>query len=283
MAFKFDVVGKTIEPVEYRYTWKDTVLYALGIGAKADELDYLYEGRGPRVYPSFAVIAAQQPMVRALGSTEGPFEKIVHGAQRVTLHAAIPPEGTLKSTATIEGIYDLRRMAQVVARTSTVDAATGRPLFDTEWSILYLGEGGFGGEMRKEPDKTAAPSRAPDFRVEEATTAEQALLYRLSGDLNPLHADPDFPLVARFEGKPILHGLATYGFMVRAVAKAACGGDASRIRSIAARFARPVWPGQTLVTEGWVEGQRVFARTSIKERDEVVLSHVALDIAPAGS
>jgi acyl dehydratase len=282
MAFNFDAVGKTGEPVEYRYTWKDTALYALGIGAKADELDYLYEGRGPRVYPSFAVIPAHEPMAGALESTGGPFDKIVHGAQRVRLHAPIPPEGTLRTTATVEGIYDLRRMAQVVTHTSTVDAATGQPLFDTEWSILYLGEGGFGGEMRKEPEKTAAPSRAPDFRVEEGTAPEQALLYRLSGDLNPLHADPEFPLVARFEGKPILHGLATYGFMVRAIAKAACGGDASRIRSIAARFARPVWPGQTLVTEGWVEGPRVFARTSIKERNEVVLSHVALDIAPMG-
>ena len=163
-------------------------------------------------------------------------------------------------------------------KTETVEAATGTKLFDTEWNILYLGEGGFGGANRPEDEKSVAPSRAADFTIEDATSAEQALLYRLSGDTNPL-ADPAFSLVARFEGKPILHGLATFGFMTRAIVKVACGGDGARVKSISARFARPVWPGQTLVTEGWIEGKRVLARTSVKERNEVVLSHVALDIA----
>jgi acyl dehydratase len=278
MPFKFDVVGQRTEPVEFDYTWKDTVLYALGIGAKADELDYLYEGRGPKVYPSFAVIPAYPPLTAALAKTEGPFDKVVHGAQKVFVHAPIPPAAKLRTSAIVEGIYDMKRMAQAVVKTETVDAASGAKLFDTEWSILYLGEGGFGGTPRPEEEKHAAPSREPDFHIEEATTAEQALLYRLSGDLNPLHADPEFPLVARFEGKPILHGLATYGFMTRAVVKGACGGDANKIRSISARFARPVWPGQTLVTDGWVEGQRVFARTSVKERSEVVLSHGMIEL-----
>ncbi len=279
MAFKFDVVGRKSEPVEYTYTWKDTVLYALGIGAKADELDYLYEGRGPKVYPSFAVIPAFAPLRVALEATEGPFEKVVHGAQKVVLHAPIPPAGTLRTTATVEGIYDMKRMAQAIVKTETVDAASGAKLFDTEWSILYLGEGGFGGKSRPEEEKLAAPSREPDFHIEEVTSPEQALLYRLSGDLNPLHADPNFPLVARFEGKPILHGLATFGFVTRAVVKGACNGDATKITSIAGRFARPVWPGQTLTTDAWIEGKRVFARMSVKERNEVVLSHVMLGLA----
>jgi acyl dehydratase len=254
------------------------VLYALGIGAQADELDYLYEGRGPRVYPSFAVIPAYPAMTTALATTEGPLDKIVHGAQKVLIHAPIPAAATLKTTAVVEGIYDLRRMAQAVVRTHTVEAQSGAPLFDTEWSILYLGEGGFGGEPRPEDPKVPTPTRAADFRVEQKSAPEQALLYRLSGDFNPLHADPDFPLVARFSGKPILHGLATFGFMTRAVVKGACDGDAARVRSISARFARPVWPGETLVTEGWVEGHRVAARTSAKERAEVVLSHVVVEI-----
>jgi acyl dehydratase len=277
MPFDFDAVGKTTEPVEHRYTWKDTVLYALGIGAKTDELDYLYEGRGPKVYPSFAVIPAYVPMATALRTTGGSIDKIVHGAQKVRLHAEIPPNGTLKTTATVEGLYDLKRMTQALVRTRTTDAV-GTALFETEWSILFLGEGGFGGKPRPEEPKVSAPARAPDFQVEEATSAEQALLYRLSGDLNPLHADPAFPLVERFEGRPILHGLATFGFMVRAAVKGACHGDGARVRSISARFARPVWPGQTLVTEGWVEGHKVLARTCVKERTEVVLSHVVLEI-----
>jgi acyl dehydratase len=281
MAFDFSVVGKPTAPFEFTYDWKDTVLYALGVGAKVNELEYLYEGRGPRVYPSFAVIPAFAPLHASLQRTQGPFDKIVHGAQKVLLHAPIPPQGTLATTGIVEGIYDLKKMAQALVKTETRDAKTGARLFDTEWSILYLGEGGFGGSPRPEEEKTSAPSRAADFRVEETTSPEQALLYRLSGDLNPLHADPEFPLVARFEGKPILHGLATFGFMTRAAVKSACNGDSTRVRSISARFARPVWPGQTLVTEGWIEGSRVFARTSVKERNEVVLSHVALEIAPA--
>lgn len=280
MAFNFEAVGKPTAPTEFTYTWKDAVLYALGIGAKVSELDYLYEGRGPKVYPSFAVIPAFAPMHTALSGIDGPFDKVVHGAQKVVLHAPIPPAATVETTAVVEGIYDLKRMAQAIVKTRTVDARTRTPMFDTEWSILFLGEGGFGGSPRPDnKDKVSLPSREPDFRIEEATMPEQALLYRLSGDLNPLHADPEFPLVARFEGKPILHGLATFGFMTRAVIKAACNGDSSRVLSISGRFSRPVWPGQTLVTEGWIEGSKVLARTSVKERNEVVLSDVVLEIA----
>ena len=280
MPFKFDMVGQRTEPSKFTYSWKDTVLYALGIGAKVDELDYLFEGRGPKVFPSFAVIPAFTPLTTALARTEGPFDKVVHGAQKVIIHAPVPAEATLETTAIVEGIYDLKRMAQAIVKTETVDAKSGAKLFDTEWSIIYLGEGGFGGASRPEEQKQAAPAREPDFKIEQATTPEQALLYRLSGDLNPLHADPDFPLVGKmFDGKPILHGLATFGFMTRAITQGACGGDASKIRSISARFARPVWPGQTLVTDGWIEGRKVFARTSVKERNEVVLSHVTLDLA----
>ena len=277
MPFNFDAVGQATAPFEYRYDWKTVALYALGIGAKADELDYVYEGRGPKVYPSFAVIPAYDPLAAALASTGGDFSKIVHGAQKVWVRSPIKPAATLKSTATVTGIYDLKRMAQAFITTNTVDAATGETVFDTEWSILYLGEGGFGGKSKPEEPKNSPPARDPDFRIEETTAPEQALLYRLSGDLNPLHADPEYPLVARFEGKPILHGLATFGFMTRAAIRGACGGDASKVRSISARFARPVWPGQTLVTEGWIEGTRVYARTSVKERNEVVLSHVTIE------
>src|SRR5262249_41133670 len=161
------------------YGWTDVVLYALGIGAQADDLDYLYEGRGPKVYPSFAVIPAYPAMTSALAATEGPFDKIVHGAQKVLVHAPIPASGSLKTTAplpasgspkppaVVEGIYDLRRMAQAVVRTRTVEASSNAPLFDTEWSILYLGEGGFGGVARPEDAKTPTPARASDFQVEQ--------------------------------------------------------------------------------------------------------------------
>ena len=277
MALDLSCVGLVTEPVRHAYAWKDVALYALGVGATRDELDYLYEGRGPKVLPSFAVIPAFAPLKAAMGNAGVSFDNVVHGHQKVTLHAALPPEGELSTTARVEAVYDMKKMAQVVVRTETRDAG-GRSLFDTEWGILVLGEGGWGGEPPPGREG-AAPTRAPDFRVEEKTTPEQALLYRLLGDGNPLHADPDFPLVkTRFGGKPILHGLCTFGFMTRAVAKAVCGGDAGRIRRLSARFSKPVWPGDTLVTEGWRDGANVRLRTTTLERGEAVLSHCAAEV-----
>ncbi len=277
MALDLTCVGLATEPTTHAYTWRDVALYALGVGAKRDELDYLYEGRGPKVLPSYAVVPAYPAVLRATERAGVGFDKVVHGHQRVTLHAPLAPSGTLRTTAKIAAVYDMKRMAQVVVHTETRDEA-GAHLFDTEWGIVVLGEGGWGGEAPPGREGSA-PSRPADLRVEEKTSPEQALLYRLSGDLNPLHADPEFPLVKeRFRGEPILHGLCSYGFLTRAIAKGACGGDASRIRTLSARFTKPVWPGDTLVTEAWVEGSKVYARTSTLERGEAALSHARAEI-----
>jgi acyl dehydratase len=278
MTFVLDAVARRTDPSRWSYTWKDAALYALGVGARASELDYLYEGRGPRVLPSFAVLPAFEPVMRAVAAIGGPMDQVVHGAQRVTLHRPFAPHATLETTARVEGLYDLKRMTQTVVTTETRDADSGALICETAWSIIFLGVGGTSTGERPREEKPSPPSREPDFVREEQTLPEQALLYRLSGDVNPLHADPDFALVARFEHKPILHGLATYGFMVRAVVHGALNGDSSRVRAIQGRFSKPVWPGETLVTEGWVEGERIFARTSVKERGEVVLSHCAIDL-----
>lgn len=278
MALDRSCVGRVTAPVRHAYTPKDTALYALGVGAKRDELDYLYEGRGPRVLPSFAVIPAFAPLAAAMGDAGVSFDNVVHGHQRVTVHAPLPPAGELFTTARVAAVYDMKKMAQVVIVTATRDAADAL-LCETEWGVLVLGEGGWGGEAPPGREG-AAPTRPPDFRVEEATAPEQALLYRLLGDGNPLHADPDFPLVReRFGGRPILHGLCTFGFMTRAVARAVCGGDAGRIRRLGARFSKPVWPGDTLVTEGWRDGAMVRLRTTTLERGEAVLSHCTAEVA----
>ncbi len=278
MALDLTCVGVATEPTSHAYAERDVILYALGVGAKRDELDYLYEGRGPKVLPTFAVIPSFPAVIRATDRAGVTVDKVVHGHQKVTLHAPLAPSGTLSTTATIAAIYDMKRMAQVVVRTETRDDA-GRHVFDTEWGIIVLGEGGFGGEPP--PGREAsAPSRPADFRVEEKTSPEQALLYRLSGDLNPLHADPDFSLVReRFQGAPILHGLCSYGFMTRALVRSACGGDASRLRSVSARFTKPVWPGDTLITEGWIEASQIYVRSSTAERGEAVLSHGRAELA----
>lgn len=278
MTFNLEAVGQRTKNFAYSYQWRDTVLYALGVGAKKAELDYLYEGRGPKVLPSFAVIPAFEPVMHAVELVNGPMDKVVHGAQRVTIHRAFPKSATLHTTAIVEGLYDLKRMTQAVVKTQTVDSASGELLCETSWSLIFLGIGGINTSPRPDEERPSAPAREPDFTVEEQTSQEQALLYRLSGDVNPLHADPEFPLVARFENKPILHGLATYGFMVRAVIHSALKGQGERVRAIQGRFSKPVWPGETLITHCWVEDKRVIARTSVKERSEVVLSHCALDI-----
>jgi acyl dehydratase len=288
MAFDLSIVGKESEPQRHSYAWKDTVLYALGVGAKIDELDYLYEGRAPdvtsaapaqrglrpKVLPSFAVVPTFKPMFDLLAKTGGSYANVVHGGQRVVVHKPLAAEGDLVTIARVKGLYDLRKFTIVHVATETTDGAGDR-VFDTLWTIIFRGEGGFGGQPPpREPSGIEIPKDRPaDFRIEEATTREQALLYRLSGDLNPLHADPEFAHSVGFEQGPILHGLCTYGHMVRHVARGACGGDATRLTGFEGSFKRPVWPGDTLVTEGWVVAPgKIALSMSVKERAEVVIA-----------
>lgn len=274
MALDLSLVGQTSAPTSFSYTWKDAVLYALGIGAKKDELDYLYEGKGPLVVPSFAVVPMFQPMLERVQATGGDLAMVVHGAQTVRVFAPLPPAATFSITASIRGIYDMRKFAVVLVDTEGNDE-TGKKMFATTSQIIFRGAGGFGGEPPpKEPKEIEIPKgQAPDFSIEEKTTPEQALLYRLSGDLNPLHADPEFAAKVGFEQGPILHGLCTYGFMIRHVVKGVCGGNAAKITGFEARFRKPVWPGDTLVTDGWkVAPGKIALSVRVKERDENVIT-----------
>lgn len=280
MALDLSLVGKPTEPKTFKYTWKDTVLYALGVGAKKDELDLLYEGKGPQVLPSFAVVPTFGPMFDLLAQSGGDFSMVVHGGQRVRLHRPIAPEGELSTTAVLRGIYDLRKFATVVVDTTSHDAS-GAPVFETSWTMIFRGAGGFGGQT---PPKGEVPPRPrdkePAFTFEETTSPEQALLYRLSGDPNPLHADPEFAERVGFPQGPILHGLCTYGFMVRHLGKGLLGGDYSRLRAFEAQFRRPVWPGDTLSTTGTLDdtGRIVSLAVNVKQRDEAVLGSAWAEI-----
>jgi acyl dehydratase len=274
MALDLNLVGKPGEAQKYTYTWKETALYALGIGAKKDELDYLFEGRGPKVYPSFAVVPKFPPMLDALGRSGGNLAMVVHGAEKVVIHEPFAPSGTLASRSTIRAIYDMRKFAQMLIDTESRDEK-GELVSVTTSSILFRGEGGFGGEPppKEEGGPSVPKDRAADFVIEEATSKEQALLYRLSGDPNPLHADPEFAKNVGFEQGPILHGLCTFGFMVRHLAKGACSGDATRITTIEGQFRRPVWPGDTIATHGWkMPDGKVALQVKVKERDENVIT-----------
>jgi acyl dehydratase len=274
MPLDLSLVGKPLDAETFAYTWKEPVVYALGIGAKRDELDYLYEGKGPKVYPSFAVVPKFPPMLKLLGMSGGNLAMVVHGGEKVVVHKPFASSGTLKTVGQIKAIYDMRKFAVVHVETETKDEK-GELVATTLSSILFRGEGGFGGEPTpKDEDAIKVPKGTPpDFSIEEGTTKEQALLYRLSGDPNPLHADPEFAAAVGFPQGPILHGLCTFGHMVRHAAKGACGGDASRLAAFEAQFRRPVWPGDTLVTEGWnVASGKVALQVKVKERDEIVIA-----------
>ncbi len=285
MGFDLGIVGKTSDVSRFTYSWKDVVLYALGVGAKKNELDFLYEGASfgnvqrttedrPKVIPSFAVVPTFSVMLSYLNKTGGDLAMVVHGAQRFKIHKRFAPSGVLASTATVRGIYDMRKFASVLIDTQTRDDK-GELVCEGLWTIIYRNHGGFGGQPPpKEPSGIDVPKdRAPDFTIEEKTSPEQALLYRLSGDPNPLHADPEFAKSVGFEQGPILHGLCTYGYMVRHAAKGACGGDATRLTGFEGRFSKPVWPGDTIVTQGWIVAPgKVALSVSVKERNEVVIS-----------
>jgi acyl dehydratase len=277
MAIKLGLVGKKSDAVPFSWTWKDTVLYGLGVGGKVDELDFLYEGRGPKVLPTFAVVPSFNAMLSVAGDLGANPMMILHGEQKIILHRPIPPQGTVKTTATVTGIYDKGKGALVIAEANSVDEK-GEKLFDNVFSIFVRGEGGFGGERGPEAVKADPPAgAAPDFEVVEQTTREQALLYRLSGDINPLHADP---AMAKFGGfdRPILHGLCTYGHAGRAVLKGACGGDPTKLKSFAARFSGVVFPGDTLTTRGWkTPGGYVVTVTT--QEGKVVLSNAIAEVA----
>lgn len=250
MSLDLAAVGFETEPFVFDYDWKTTALYALGVGATKDELDYLYEARGPLVVPSFAVVPTYPALVPLVEKARADMSKVVHGSQLIRLHAPIPSGGRLLTVARLDGCYDLKRMSQVVFSTRTT-TAEGKLLFETEWSLIVRDTGGFGGPR---PPKTRShkpkAGSEPVFSLEEKTTPEQALLYRLSGDLNPLHADPDFARDVGFPEGPILHGLCTFGFMTRALVRGALKGDGVRLRELSVSFKKPVWPGELLTTTG---------------------------------
>jgi acyl dehydratase len=208
--------------------------------------------------------------------------KVVHGSQEVRLHAAIPPSGTLKTIARIDGLYDLKRLSQVVFSTKTTHEE--KLLFETTWTLVVRDTGGFGGPRPPKSEAPKLPKEAqPLFEKTERIAEEQALLYRLSGDLNPLHADPEFARDVGFQEGPILHGLCTYGYVTRAVIEGACSGDPNRLKKISVGFKKPVWPGETLRTVGYRTGDgRVALAAFAEDRPEAVVGAAWAEVGEAG-
>lgn len=271
-------VGLALGPLDHKVTWRDVILYHLGIGARATDLHFVWEGAkdGLKVCPSYAVIPAFQPFFRVLKELKIDLRTVLHGEEAIRLHGPIPSEGILKTTVQVAGIYDKKKAALVVLETQTTDEA-GTALFDTRASLFCRGLGGWGGDPGPKAESVPVPrDRAPDFEISQKTTEEQAALYRLSGDVNPLHIDPETAQAAGFP-KPILHGLCTFGFATRAILEGACGGDVNRLKAFQVRFADVVFPGDVITTRGWkLEGGR-YAIEAATER-AVVLSHALAEV-----
>lgn len=264
MAINPDAVGTRSEAGTRSWTSKDALLYALGVGAGSldpvgSELEFTTENSKDvtqRVLPTMPVVLGAGGNVLA---ELGPFNwaMLLHAEQGIELHRELPVEGTLEASSEIAAIHDKGKGALVVLEAKAKLVDDGTPLFTSRTSLFIRGEGGFGGD-RGPSVKREPPDRAPDHRVVYATRADQALLYRLNGDRNPLHSDPSFAKLAGFD-KPILHGLCTYGFTGRALLHTLCGSDPARFHAMDARFSSPVFPGEELTIEMWVDdGEATF-------------------------
>jgi acyl dehydratase len=256
------LIGVPMEPQERSWTATDALLYAVGVGAGLGdplaELEFTTENSGgirQQVLPTFAVLIAQVRSGRSLGSFDRAL--LVHAEQSFELHRPLPVQGTVRTVCTVTGIYDKGSGALAVTENTAVDVATGEPLVTSRSGTFIRGEGGFGGDRRISGSGSSGsgpwqrPGRAPDYRVVQLTRPEQALLYRLSGDRNPLHADPAFAARGGFS-RPILHGLCTYGVTGRALLHALCGSDPARFLAMSGRFSHPVLPGESLVVSIWL-------------------------------
>jgi acyl dehydratase len=271
MPLDLTAVGLVTGPVLRSWTATDAILYALGVGAGTGELGYTTEntqGVTQQAVPSLAAVLSQHPDLRPkLGDIN--MATVVHAQQALELHRPLQPDGTVELTATVTGMYDKGSGALVVSTTQGRDPADKSPMFTATAGIFIRGAGGFGGE--RGPSETwQRPDRSPDAVVRYQTWESQPLLYRLSGDRNPLHSDPAFAARAGFS-RPILHGMATYGMCCRALVEAACDGDPARLTAMSGRFSKPVLPGDPLTIAIWRDGaDGLFQVTGARD---VVLDH----------
>jgi len=274
-----DLVGMEFDPVEVAWTSKDTMLYALGVGAKPDdELDYVYEPKGPKVIPTYAVCPGMNLMLGVVEKVEINLMMLLHGEQTTTVHRPIPPNAKGRGVARIVEIWD-KGKAAVIGLEGTVSDDDG-PIFTNKSTLFIRGAGDFGGDRGPSTKGVnVPPERDPDHVVEDITLPQQAALYRLSGDPNPIHIDPEFAKLAGF-GKPFLHGLCSFGFGCRAALKALCKNDPRNFISIQGRFSDQVYMGDKLITKMWeaAEGEALLQMET--QKGNVVLSQAKVTYTP---
>jgi len=281
MPIDLDIaLGAELDPVEFSWTSNDVQLYHLGLGAGADPMDpkelrYLADNT-PQVLPTFGNVAAsfhltEPPEVQFPG-IDIELHKVLHASEAVTVPAPLPPSGTAQSLQRFTEIWDKGKAAVIVSETTVTDP-DGNLLWTTKRSIFARGEGGFGGE-RGPSASVAVPDREPDLEIDMPVLPQQALLYRLCGDRNPLHSDPEIAAAAGFP-RPILHGLCTYGMTCKALVDAVLDADVSQVAGYGARFAGVVFPGETIRANVWKDDGRFVGIVTAPSRDNsVVLSDV---------
>ena len=264
------VIGTKTEERVFEYNWSDVVLYNLGVGASEKDLAFVYENApgGLKVLPSFCVVPAMRAFPHLGDDME--WSLMLHGEQKIKLSRPIPPAGKIIQVGECTNIFDKGKGAVYHAKI-TAKTEDGEHLFDASWAIFYVGAGGFGGDPGPKAEKIDPPQGvAPDFSISDKVAENQAAIYRLSGDLNPLHLDPEAAKRGGFV-KPILHVLCTYGFATRAIVNGPLDGDVERLKEFKARFSDPVYPGDTLTTRGWkVDGGYII---QVKAEERVVLTN----------
>jgi len=276
MALDLNSLGREIGPITREYNWKDLVLYALGVGAGFSELEYCYE-KDLKVVPSFAVASiinfdflstiAEITNVNILG--------VLHGEQKVVFHETIPVEGTLTTRGAVKEIFDKKDKGAVIIAEFDTFHSNGNKLYTNILTVFSRFDGNFGGADSPEKEKFEFPDRSPDYTVSHISSENQPLLYRLTGDVFQLHADPEFARSLGFE-KPIMHGLCTHGFACRALVKSLIPGTPERIKTMDCRFSKPLYPGEPFKTLIFKvkPGKALWKTVHMETRDEVITNGV---------
>lgn len=273
------------EEVEQSWTEKDSILYALGVGFGCNPLDqkqlrFVYEDA-----PNFSAVPTMATVLATPGFwVRDPrsgikWQNVLHGEQGIELHRPLPVAGRVRATSRIERVLDkgAGKGALIYLERELTDAATGEKIATLTSTTFARGNGGFGGLSGPQPAPHQIPDREPDIQVDLPTSSQASLVYRLSGDLNPLHIDPRVAANAGFKA-PILHGLCSLGVAGHAILQACCNYDTARLKSLKLRFSKPLYPGETIRTQLWVKGQIVSFRACIPERGVTVLDNGRAEI-----
>jgi acyl dehydratase len=280
MAVDLSCVGQRVGPKTKRYDWRDVALYALALGAGEHDLGYVLDNPPPKVLPTFGVLPAFEPIFEAGGRTGADLVQLLHTAQRTELIKPFPAAGELQTTAAIRGLWDMKIGALLIVDTETL--VDGELSCRTSWQLLLRGAGGFGGERPPQGLRTRPPKgKPPMFEAEVPTSRDQALLYRLTGDVNPIHSNPEIAKAAGFD-RPILHGLCTYGIGARMALKHLAGDEPARFKTFEAKFSKVVMPGDTLIVRGYALDQpgQAAVTVSVKESGEDAIASALFEYTP---